>query len=205
MSMLRNTFALGASALVMAIAATPAYAQDAAAADQPAGGNPEIVVTAQFRSQKLQDTPLAITAVNSEMLEARSQTSVEQVAAQAPNVTHVVEVDLNRHLRGLKRFIVPLIRPKVKVRHKAKVLDFEAATSARKYASTVGRGICPSAQPCDHAAPELVEASALKPSCASQCAEPTSHGLGMTKQPLACSWRKAARRAAIAVGVGNMA
>ena len=80
-----------------------------------------------------------------------------------------------------------------------------AATSARKYASTVGRGICPSAQPCDHAAPELVEASALKPSCASQCAEPTSHGLGMTKQPLACSWRKAARRAAIAVGVGNMA
>ena len=70
-------------------------------------------------------------------LKAFPKTDVAQKAAeavaQAPNVTHVVEVDLNRHLRGLKRFIVPLIRPKVKVRHKAKVLDFEAATSARKH------------------------------------------------------------------------
>lgn len=47
----------------------------------------EIVVTAQFREQRLQDTPLAITAVNSEMLEARGQTSVYQIAGQAPNVT----------------------------------------------------------------------------------------------------------------------
>ena len=86
MNKLRNQFALGASALVMAITASPALAQDAAAQADDAG-NPEIVVTAQFREQKLQDTPLAITAVNAEMLEARSQTSVEQVAAQAPNVT----------------------------------------------------------------------------------------------------------------------
>ena len=47
----------------------------------------EIVVTAQFRSERLQDTPIAITAVNAEMLEQRSQNSIEQVAAQAPNVT----------------------------------------------------------------------------------------------------------------------
>src|SRR5690606_18536888 len=37
--------------------------------------------------QNLQDTPLAITAVNAEMLEARSQTNITQVAAQAPSVT----------------------------------------------------------------------------------------------------------------------
>ncbi len=46
-----------------------------------------IVVTAQFREQNLQDTPLAITAVNSAMLEARSQTNIAQVADQAPSVT----------------------------------------------------------------------------------------------------------------------
>jgi iron complex outermembrane recepter protein len=47
----------------------------------------EVVVTAQFREQRLQDTPLAITAVNAEMLEARGQTSIAEVAAQAPNVS----------------------------------------------------------------------------------------------------------------------
>jgi iron complex outermembrane receptor protein len=47
----------------------------------------EIVVTAQFRAQNLQDTPIAITAVNAEMLEARGQTSITQIAAQAPNVS----------------------------------------------------------------------------------------------------------------------
>lgn len=47
----------------------------------------EIVVTAQFRSQRLQDTPLAISALNSELLEARGQNSIQDVAARAPSVT----------------------------------------------------------------------------------------------------------------------
>lgn len=47
----------------------------------------EVVVTAQFRETKLQDTPIAITAVTANMLEARSQTDITQVANQAPNVT----------------------------------------------------------------------------------------------------------------------
>jgi len=47
----------------------------------------EIVVTAQFREQNLQDTPIAITAVNAAMLEARGQTNIAQIAAQAPNVS----------------------------------------------------------------------------------------------------------------------
>lgn len=70
-------------------------------------------------------------------LRAFPKTDVAQKAAEAvalaPGVTHVVEVDLNRHLRGLKRFIVPLIRPRVRITHKAKVLNFEAATSAEKH------------------------------------------------------------------------
>ncbi|MEE2859988.1 MAG: acyl-CoA synthetase [Pseudomonadota bacterium] len=56
-----------------------------------------------------------------------------EAVAQSPDVTHVIEVDLNRHLRGLKRWIVPLIRPKVKTRHHAKVLNFEAAASGCKH------------------------------------------------------------------------
>ena len=65
--------------------ATAAGPAAAPAADGSRNG--DIVVTAQFRSQRLQDTPIAITAVNSAMLEARGQTSIYEVAAQAPNVT----------------------------------------------------------------------------------------------------------------------
>ena len=73
--------------LALALAAVPGVAP--AQAQQPPTQGPleEIVITAQFREQKLQDTPLAITAINAELLEARSQTNVFQVAQQAPNVT----------------------------------------------------------------------------------------------------------------------
>jgi iron complex outermembrane receptor protein len=72
-------------------AASAQEAQPAAPASQPAApaeetSTPDIVVTAQFRSQRLQDTPLSITAVNAELLASRNQTDISQVAAQAPNV-----------------------------------------------------------------------------------------------------------------------
>jgi iron complex outermembrane receptor protein len=87
----RSSLILGASMMAMALAA-PAAAQSTEAppvedeAEAAAGGN-VITVTAQFREQALQDTPLAITAVNSEMLEARSQTNISEITAQAPSVT----------------------------------------------------------------------------------------------------------------------
>lgn len=46
----------------------------------------EVVVTAQFRQQNLQQTPLSITAVNAAMLDARGETKITDVAAEAPNV-----------------------------------------------------------------------------------------------------------------------
>lgn len=81
-NVLWNSVALGAL-----LASGAAHAQDAQGSTDQADAPPEIVVTAQFRSQSLQSTPLAITAVNSAMLEARGQSSVADVAAQAPNVT----------------------------------------------------------------------------------------------------------------------
>lgn len=61
----------------------PAFAADNAANDN---GLAEVVVTAQFRQQKLQDTPIAITAVNAATMEARNQTNLAMLADQAPNV-----------------------------------------------------------------------------------------------------------------------
>src|SRR5579883_3020463 len=51
-----------------------------------------------------------------------------------------------------------------------------------------------SGSPCEKASPALVVASALKPRYCRYFAVPMSHGLGMTKQPVRCSSRKAARR-----------
>ncbi len=89
----RGALHFGASlaALAFALGTPPALAQDttseeAAPADESSGGN-VITVTAQFREQALQDTPLAITAVNAEMLAARSQTNISEITAQAPSVT----------------------------------------------------------------------------------------------------------------------
>ncbi|MFZ3581156.1 acyl-CoA synthetase [Loktanella sp. DJP18] len=45
--------------------------------------------------------------------------------ALAPDVQHLVEVDLLRYLTGPKKLIVPWIRPKNAADHKAKIIDFE--------------------------------------------------------------------------------
>src|SRR5690606_20320508 len=87
-TLMKTTALSFASLLALSVGiAAPAHAQEEGE-DAGAGARPaEIVVTAQFREQNLQDTPIAITAVNSEMLEARGQTDIQQVASQAPNVT----------------------------------------------------------------------------------------------------------------------
>lgn len=79
----RATLIAGASAFAMGVA-TPAFAQNSGAEEETDPN--EIVVTAQFRSQNLQDTPLAITAVTAAVIEAKSQTNLAQVADAAPNV-----------------------------------------------------------------------------------------------------------------------
>jgi iron complex outermembrane receptor protein len=75
--------------IIAALTVSQALAQSAASAGAAAdsGKLEEVVVTAQFREQNLQQTPIAITAVTAGMLEQRNQTDISQVAGQAPNVT----------------------------------------------------------------------------------------------------------------------
>ncbi len=63
-------------------------------------------------------------------LHAFPKTDIAQKTAEAvrhaPNVDTILTVDLNRYLTGVKKFIVPLIRPKVQKNHHADVLRFNA-------------------------------------------------------------------------------
>lgn len=64
-------------------------------------------------------------------LRAFPRTDVAQKAAEAvslaPGVAHVLEVDLHRYLTGVKRLVVPFLRPKIEARHEARVQDFWTA------------------------------------------------------------------------------
>jgi acyl-CoA synthetase (AMP-forming)/AMP-acid ligase II len=68
-------------------------------------------------------------------LRAFPKTDVAQKAASAvalaPNVHTVLEVDLHRYLTGVKKLVVPLIRPKNPVTHTAKVMNFNAEMDRR--------------------------------------------------------------------------
>lgn len=76
------------AAAALALGAGTAHAQDVSQPAQAAeeNGTEDIIVTAQFRSERVQDTPLAITAISSANLEQRSITNVSQLSAGVPNV-----------------------------------------------------------------------------------------------------------------------
>ena len=61
-------------------------------------------------------------------LKSFPKTDVAQKTAEAialaPQVETVLELDLLRYITGIKRFIIPFIRPKNPVAHTARVLDF---------------------------------------------------------------------------------
>jgi len=77
--------AAGSMVVAMAMAAPAATDQSAQGGDQSVPLT-EIIVTAQFRRENIQDVPIAMTAVSSAMMEARSQSSLADIAQQAPNV-----------------------------------------------------------------------------------------------------------------------
>jgi len=87
-SALRTLLVIGMSPMAL-VAASSAQAQTATApqAVEEEAGNQDIIVTAQFREQRLQDTPLAITAVDAATIEAKSLTNLATLADNAPNVS----------------------------------------------------------------------------------------------------------------------
>jgi len=81
MTSLYTTTSLAALA---ALVATPAFAQDTA--QEQDDGIGAIVVTAQKRSENVQDVPIAISAVGSQYLESRGVDSIDKLGTVAPNV-----------------------------------------------------------------------------------------------------------------------
>src|SRR3546814_20662830 len=75
------------SASLPAVAHAQASPAAAEATEKAQLGIEDIVVTAQKRSENVQDIPLAITAVSDAMLQDRQVTSVHQLSSVAPGVT----------------------------------------------------------------------------------------------------------------------
>ena len=88
-----RALALSVSGLALAIAA-PLYAQDTVADVSPQGepavdaplGAAEIVVTAQKRSERLQDVPVAVSVLSGQSLEQAARPSIESAAQMVPSL-----------------------------------------------------------------------------------------------------------------------
>ena len=72
------------AAALAAVPARPASAQDATRASS--AGIEEIIVTAQRREESIQRTPIAVTALSSEDLEARTTFDLSDVGEYVPNL-----------------------------------------------------------------------------------------------------------------------
>lgn len=74
------------AAMLLPVAALQAQTTEPQADADGDRGVAEIVVTAQFREQNLQDVPISISAVNAEQLQQRSVANLTDVARSVPNV-----------------------------------------------------------------------------------------------------------------------
>ena len=87
MSLVQKSRFLAATTATSVLAlSTPAFAQNSEAAEDRVTGNSIIVVTAQKKSQDLQDVPIAITAFDTESLETNRIAGVEDLGKVAPGV-----------------------------------------------------------------------------------------------------------------------
>ena len=69
-----------------AVLASPAWAQETGS-ETDSSQLAEVIVTAQYRAENLQDTPLAITAVSGELLESQGLTNVTELGLVIPNAS----------------------------------------------------------------------------------------------------------------------
>ncbi|MCF6220157.1 MAG: TonB-dependent receptor [Robiginitomaculum sp.] len=84
----------GASALSILVA-MPAFAQSGPVLD-------EIIVTAQFRAQGLQDVPISVAAVDAKIIEEQSIVKIEDLTTFVPNFTYTeTGISTNFFIRGV--------------------------------------------------------------------------------------------------------
>lgn len=93
-------------ALSLTLGATTVHSADALPELAPLE---EVVITAQFREQSLQEVPVAITALDSEQLDTRSISSLHDLTAAAPNLiitrgTHNQGPAAQTFIRGVGQF-----------------------------------------------------------------------------------------------------
>lgn len=84
-----QAFILSGLAVAMTMAGSEAYAQvasDAASSRTGVRGIDEIVVTARRREERLQDVPVAISAIDGESIRARGISSTEDLMGAMPNI-----------------------------------------------------------------------------------------------------------------------
>lgn len=106
--MVRAIFFVGAASAAL-LSHTSASAQTAtqeagAAANEEVATN-EIIVTARKRAESLQDVPISVTALNSEMIERQNIVKIDQVGALTPNVNlaqgGVLPTMFTAYIRGI--------------------------------------------------------------------------------------------------------
>ncbi|MGH8219215.1 MAG: TonB-dependent receptor plug domain-containing protein, partial [Steroidobacteraceae bacterium] len=106
---LSGVLGLAAGTVAWAQAADQTTAQNATVQTTPATGGSglqEVVVTAQFRAENVQQTPLAITAISANSLAERGQTSLIDITRDAPSVSLAPETgafgpSMSAFIRGI--------------------------------------------------------------------------------------------------------
>lgn len=90
---LRSVVAAGAASIsVTANAQASAPASSPSTTDADTGGLADIVVTAQRRSENLQDVPIAVTAIDAGALDAKGITNTVDLASVTPGLTYTTVV-----------------------------------------------------------------------------------------------------------------
>ena len=114
----------GRIALALAVATAcgvgtaPVYAQEQ---EESVTGLDEIIVTARFREEKLQETPIAITAITAADLEARGMQNAYEVAYTVPNASlrptqAAFGASMSAYIRGIGQYdFLPEFEPGVAI------------------------------------------------------------------------------------------
>lgn len=85
--MMHRTMMMGASVIALALASAPAMAQEQPQAGASAEAGGDIIVTAQRRSERLRDVPIAITALSGDALAKLHANNISRVEFATPGFT----------------------------------------------------------------------------------------------------------------------